>query len=249
MTPSSCVFSGLRCPRWLASLALALCSALPQAAGDAALWNDVLSKSCPHEFNPSASAATAAEKQYIGMWVGHEYDASALREADFTTAKVSAFNNQPWAEAVACGKMIKHSSLSAACQSLIRAVRLAGCSRRAAEQVCSSCAHGSLLEACQRIPCLALSVQSDTYQLAMCRTAWQLIALTGSPLEAHNTKQQASRTLTKWTLGLSATTRRTAVNIRPKPALRCSGWTERLTMTSQGQHSMSISPGATLSIV
>jgi hypothetical protein len=110
-----------------ALLCLCFCQ---RALANAALWNDVLANSCPFEFDPAASTATAAEAQYIGMWVGHEYDASNLREADFTTEKVSAFSTQPWAEAVACGKMVQHSSLSAGCQSLIRAVRICGLHNR-----------------------------------------------------------------------------------------------------------------------
>ena len=96
---------------------------LQQCKGDAALWNDVLAHSCPHEFNPARQAATDAEQDYIGMWVGHEYDRAAMREGRFTEAKVTAFNNQPWAEAVACGAMVKYSDLSADCQSVIRQVR------------------------------------------------------------------------------------------------------------------------------
>lgn len=90
--------------------------------GNAALWNSVLSNSCPFEFNPADNTATTAEQEYIGMWVGHEYDPMQLREGIFTTAKVSAFNNQPWTEAVACGKMMQYGDLSADCQSLIRQV-------------------------------------------------------------------------------------------------------------------------------
>lgn len=101
----------------------ALLSLALQVHADSATWNTVLSRSCPFEFNPAATTATAAEQDYIGMWVGHEYNPTILREGRFTSAQVTSFSNHPWAENVACGKMMKRSNLSPACQSLIRAVR------------------------------------------------------------------------------------------------------------------------------
>lgn len=89
-------------------------------------WNEVLQNSCPAEFDPAGSSLNDAEKAYVGMWVGHEYSVKLLREADFTSASVSAFNNHPWAESTACGKMVKYSELSADCKQLIREVRMPG---------------------------------------------------------------------------------------------------------------------------
>lgn len=92
------------------------------ARADSQTWNDVLAKSCPAEFDPSGSTLSDAEKAYIGMWVGHEYSVKLLREADFSAGSVSAFNSHPWAEATACGKMVKYDGLSDDCRQLIREV-------------------------------------------------------------------------------------------------------------------------------
>eukprot|EP00892_Ulva_mutabilis_P004822 jgi/Ulvmu1/2711/UM014_0167.1 len=90
------------------------------ACASSQTWNEILQNSCPAEFDPAESSLNDADKGYIGMWVGHEYSVKLLRESDFTTSTASAFNNHPWSEAVACGKMMKYSSLTDDCKQLIR---------------------------------------------------------------------------------------------------------------------------------
>jgi hypothetical protein len=102
-----------------------------------AIWNDVLRKSCPFEFQPNRSSSgtylnlTSESSMYEGFdakyfpsggptsrmkhvasWIGDKYDPRIMQEALFDYESVSSWPTNPWTTNVACGAMLAYNPTS-----------------------------------------------------------------------------------------------------------------------------------------
>jgi hypothetical protein len=113
---------------------------LPGAHGLAngtAIWNDVLRKSCPFEFQPTGSSSgtyvnltsedfmyadwkaeyfpsggPTSRMKHVASWIGDTYDPKIMQEALFDHGSISSWPTNPWTTNVACGAMLAYNPTS-----------------------------------------------------------------------------------------------------------------------------------------
>jgi hypothetical protein len=105
-------------------------------ANGTAIWNDVLQKSCPFEFQPIGSSSGSflnvtnydynfdfdedansgggptTRMQHVASWIGDKYDPKIMQETLFDYDSISSWPTLPWTTNVACGAMLSYNPTS-----------------------------------------------------------------------------------------------------------------------------------------
>jgi hypothetical protein len=101
------------------------------------IWNEVLQRSCPFEFQPIGSSSgtflnLTSEKfmygdwyskyfpsggptsrmKHVASWIGDKYDPKIMQEALFDYESISSWPTNPWTTNVACGAMLAYNPTS-----------------------------------------------------------------------------------------------------------------------------------------
>jgi hypothetical protein len=113
---------------------------LPGAYGvvnGTAIWNEVLQRSCPFEFQPKGSSSgtflnltrenfmyedweakffpsggPTTRMKHVASWIGDKYDPKIMQEALFDYESISSWPTNPWTTNVACGAMLAYNPSS-----------------------------------------------------------------------------------------------------------------------------------------
>ena len=94
-------------------------------ADGTSIWNDVLWKSCPFEFNPIGAWSMDhllldrmhknsdishippnIRMSLVASWVGDRFDPKTFQEAEFDYESISAWPTNPWTTNIECGAML-----------------------------------------------------------------------------------------------------------------------------------------------